>query len=117
MLLCELFGSGDMIDDLRQQIMDYLTPMVSRDQDSVPIQDIEQAVRSYRTGLSVDRGLIMQILDPTKMKLIKKVEGDKIYLNVAAAMTSKSNPETKEKQEKKISDKATAQAKKAVNMK
>lgn len=115
MLLRDLFeGIGDgnrgMMTSLRQQIIDYLIPMVAHGVDFVSINDIETMLKSARTGLTIDRGLVMQLLDPTKVKLVKKVEGDKVYLSVAAAMSSNSTDDEQEKAAEKLSTKATKQA-------
>ena len=119
MLLREfLDGNGrhdmGMLDTLRQQIMDYLTPLVAHKVDFVPIQDIEETLRSYRTGLTIDRGLVMELLDPNSMKLVKKIEGDKVYLNVIAAMNSAKTANDKQRDAEKVSDLATKQAKKEI---
>jgi hypothetical protein len=117
MLLRELFediGSGDMITGLRQQVLDYLIPMVSHDVDFVTVQDIETMLRDSRTGLTIDRGLVMQILDPTKVKMVKKVEGDKVYLSVEAGMTANTTDQQQEKQADDLNNKATQQAVKSI---
>jgi hypothetical protein len=113
MLLRELFednGSGDMMTGLRQQVLDYLIPMVSHDVEFVTVQDIESMLRDSRTGLTIDRGLVMQVLDPTKVKMVKKIEGDKVFLSVTAAMTNTSSDDQQEKQADDLNTKATAQA-------
>lgn len=122
MLLRELFedtGNGDMMVGLRQQVIDYLIPAVSHDVEFVTVQDIETTLRNSRTGLTIDRGLIMQILDPTKMTMVKKVEGDKVYLSVTSAMNSGGNTSEDEaaKQADDLNNKATAQAVKSIKAK
>ena len=113
MLLCEFLEKG-LMGTLRQQIMDYLTPLVAHEVDFVTVPDIENTLRDYRTGLTIDRGLVMELLDPNSMKLIKKIEGDKVYLNVVAAMTSAKTADDKQRDAVKITDKATKQAKKDI---
>ncbi len=119
MLLRELFEDtgGDMMNGLRQQVLDFLIPMVSHDVEFVTVQDIEAMLRDARTGLTIDRGLVMQILDPTKVKMVKKVEGDKVFLSVTAAMTSTANDDEQEKQADDLNNKATAQAVKNIKAK
>ena len=117
MLLRELFediGSGDMMTGLRAQVIDYLIPMVSHDVDFVTVQDIETMLRDARTGLTIDRGLVMQILDPTKTKMVKKVEGDKVYLSVTASMNNSASDDEQEKAADDLTSKATQQAKKNI---
>jgi hypothetical protein len=115
MRLYEFLDSNQgMMDSLRQTVMDYLTPLVARKVSEISIQNIEDTLRSYDSGLTIDRGLMMELIDPDKMKLVKKITGDKIYLNALAAMNSASTQEDKEKQADKLSDKATKQAKKEI---
>lgn len=115
MLLRDLFEDPmDMMTTLRQQVIDYLIPMVSHNIEFITVQDVEDTLRNSRTGLTIDRGLIMQILDPTKLKMVKKVEGDKIYLSVTAAMTSAKSDDQVEKAADTLNNKATAQAKKSI---
>lgn len=106
--------TNGMMDSLRQTVMDYLTPLVARKVDSITIQDIEDTLRSRDSGLTIDRGLIMDLLNPDKIKLVKKIAGDKVYLNAIAAMNSASTQKDKEKAAEKLSDKATRQAKKEI---
>lgn len=119
MLLWEFFQSGDMVADLRQQVLDYLTPLVVHGVDFVTVQDVQDALRNHKTGLSIDRGLVMQVLDPDKIAMVKKIEGDKVYLNIVAAINdgNKSGKDEQEKAEEKLSNKATQQAKKQLKKK
>jgi hypothetical protein len=115
MLLFEFLDSEDgMMDSLRQIVMDYLTPLVARRVDTISIQEIEHALRDYKSGLVIDRGLIMDLLNPDNIKLVKKIQGDTIYLNIIAAMNTASTAEDKERDADKISDKATKQARKEI---
>lgn len=115
MLLYELFAfDGDMMTQLRQRIMDHLTPMVAHNVEFVTIQDIEQTLRNAKTGMTIDRALIMQVLDPNEVKLVKKIEGDRIYLTVTPSDEAKLNREDEQKEREKITTKATNQAKKAI---
>ncbi len=115
MLLCEfLDDDSSMLIGLRQQVMDYLTPLVAHQVDYVTVQDIEDILKNYRTGLTIDRGLVMELLDPNTIKLVKKIEGDKVYLNVVAAMNSAKTVDAKEKDAEKVSDLAAKQAKKEI---
>lgn len=120
MLLRELFedvNGGDMMNSLRQQVLDYLIPMVSHEVEFVTVQDIEAMLRDSRTGLTIDRGLVMQVLDPTKAKLVKKIEGDKVFLSVTAAMTNDASDDEAEKAADDLNDKATKQAVKNIKAK
>lgn len=101
-----------MMDMLRQQLLDYLTPLVAHEVAFVSIHDIADTLRNYRTGLTIDRGMIMELIDPDDMKVIKKIEGDKVYLDTVQAATSDASAEEKERDEKKIKNSAAKQAKK-----
>ena len=102
-----------MLSSLRQQVMDYLTPLVAHDVDSVSVQSIVDELTDFRSGLEIDRALVMQIMNPETMKLVKRIDGDTIYLNIVAAMQP--NAETQDQKERDaqtISNKAVTQAKK-----
>ncbi len=122
MLLREFLDDSDgpkqqdgMLGALRQQVMDYLTPLVAHEVDFVTVQDVEDTLRDFKTGLTIDRGLVMELLNPDTLKLVKKIEGDKVYLNVVAAMTSAKTADAKQHDAEKISDLAQQQAKKAID--
>ena len=105
-----------MLGSLRQQIMDYLTPLVAHDVDSVSVQSIIDELGDFRSGLEIDRSLVMQIMNPESMKLVKRIDGDTIYLNIVAAMQP--NAETQDQKERDaqtISNKATTQARKELS--
>lgn len=120
MRLHDLYEASDkMVVELRQQVIDYLIPMVAHKIDFVTVSEIEAMLRNSRTGLSVDRSLVMQILDPTKIKVVKRVDGERVYLSITAAMTDDgaSTEEEEQKAQDKLSDKATKQAKKSIKEK
>ncbi len=119
MKLSELFKpDGPMIEQLRNQVMDHLTPLVARGVEFVTVQDIQDTLTDNRTGLFIDRPLIMQILDPNVVKIIKKIQGDRIYLT--GGTVSPDTMKTKSDEEKDKDDirqKASKQAKKSVETK
>lgn len=116
MLLNELFSDddGSMIDHLRSQVMDYLTPLAAKGVDFIPIQEIRDVLRQARSGLIVDRGLIMRIIEPNICKLVNRVEGNKVYLSLPVDEISARNEHDKEKEAEKIQNKAMDVAKKAL---
>ncbi len=103
-----------MTEDMRQFVMDYLTPLVAHNVESCTLQDIQTALRDSRTGLTIDRGLLMQLLDPSRVKLIKKIEGDTVYLDTVEAINSVADPDNKEKAAEKLRNKAAKQATKEI---
>jgi hypothetical protein len=92
--------------------MDFILPRVAHGVESVTVQEIQDNLTSLRTGLAIDRNVVMQILDPTKIKLITKVEGDKVYLDVNKVTPEKKNEAEHERQEEHVKDKALGAAKK-----
>jgi hypothetical protein len=114
MFLCEFLDSGDLLSDLREKILDYLTPLMVRKVEYVTVQEIEDILRNMRSGLMIDRGLVMELIDPTKIKAVKKIEGDKIYLNTPHPAENESGPDQAAKNADKVSNMATKQAKKEV---
>ena len=111
MLLCEIFDDNlNITNDIRQYVMDVLTPMVAAHVPFVTVQQVIDELRDMRTGVSIDRGLIMNILDPNKIKIIKKIEGDNIYFNDPPIVSA--NKDTEEKNKEKVFKTATSQVKK-----
>ncbi len=114
MLLFELFDDIDMIEYLRWQVLDYLTPLAAKDIKSVPIADIEQFLMDVKTGLVVDRGLIMRVLDPDLCKLVDSIDRDTIYLVKPIDKLNAKSEEREEQDKERLANKATDVAKKAV---
>lgn len=119
MYLFELFSGedGGMIDHLRSQVMDYLTPLAASEIEFIPIQDIADILRNARTGLVIDRGLIMRLIEPNECKLVKEIQGDKIYLQLPMDDMSAKREEDEEKDKMKVQKSAETAAKKAVQSK
>ncbi len=113
MLLCELFDDSlNITDDIREYVMDVLTPMVASHVPFVTVQQIIDKLRDMRTGVSIDRGLIMDILNPDKIKIIQKIQGDRIYFNDPEAPMISNNKNTEEKNKETVNKMAMATVKK-----
>lgn len=108
---------GEMIETIRGQIMDYLTPLAASEVEWIPIQDIADTLRSVGTGLVIDRGLIMRLIDPNVCKLVKEIQGDKVYLAVPVDDMAAQTEEDEEKDREKVAKTGEQQAKKAVQQK
>jgi hypothetical protein len=115
MLLFELFDEdGGMTEQLRSQIMDYLTPLAGKKVAWIPIQDIEDTLNNFRTGLVINRSLIMRLIDPEVCKMVNKVEGDKVYLSLPVDEISAKTERDEEKDKEHVERMAVQQAKKQV---
>jgi hypothetical protein len=115
MLLFELFDEdGGMVDQLRGQVMDYLTPLAASGVEFTEMDDIAEVLRNARTGLIIDRGLIMRLIDPNVCKLVNKVEGEKVYLSLPVDEISAKTRDQEEMDKQKIEKTAVATAKKQV---
>ncbi len=118
MLLLELFdddSGSHMIDQLRGQVMDYLTPLAAKKVEFIPIQDIADILRQARTGLVIDRNLIMQLIEPNTCKFVAKIEGDKVYLTLPVADLSAKTDQDKERDQEKIANTAANVAKQEIS--
>src|SRR3954465_7428050 len=84
MKLLELFQSPplDMGQDMANMLQDILTPLAAQKVPFVTVQQIIDKLRDFRTGITIDRGMLLNLLDPEKVKIIFKIEGDRIYLNL-----------------------------------
>jgi hypothetical protein len=117
MYLFELFDDGplDVTDDIKERIMDILTPMVAQKVPFVTIQQILDKINQLRTGITVDRNLIMTLMDPDKIKIIDKIEGDRVYLKNPDSPDREVGKDNREKEEDHLNKMATTQAKKAID--
>lgn len=116
MYLFELFGGDEnsLLDRLRVQVMDFLTPLAAKKVEYIPIQHVADILADARSGLIIDRGLIMQIIDPETCKLVNKVEGDKVYLSLPVDEMSAKTAEDEQKEKDEIAQKAAKVAKKEI---
>jgi hypothetical protein len=119
MFLLELFDDGplDVTDDVQQSLMDILTPMVASGLPFVTMTQIIDKLRQLRTGLSIDRNLIMTLLDPNKIKIISKIEGDKVYLSNPNSPDRSLTKDDSEKEADHVEDMAQKQAQKKMGSK
>lgn len=100
MLLRELFERDQepsMLAQLRREALDMLTPRAAHRQKYVTVQEVIDHLRELQTGLAIDRGLIMDILDPDQVEIVSKIEGDKIWLGIP-------QPDDKKSAEEEVSD-------------
>ena len=116
MRLDELFDDGplNVTDDLAEDVMEILTPFAVAKVRYVTIQQIIDKLSQLGTGLSIDRGLIMDMLDPNKIKLVKKIEGDRIYLAVPGSEQREVDDDQAEKDAEHVSKQAAQQAQKSI---
>ena len=82
MRLLELFDQtgADLGDRLKQSALDLLTPLVANKVPFVTVDQVIDMLRDTRPGLMIDRSLVMSVLDPDSIKAVKKIDGDRIYL-------------------------------------
>lgn len=117
MLLWELFDSNplDIVDGLRDQIMDVLTPFAANKVPYVSVDQIIDRLHDAQSGMAVDRALVVHVLDPAKVKMVKSIEGDRVYLDLPNIHQDEANEDEKQKNANKVKATATKQAKKQVD--
>jgi hypothetical protein len=120
MRLFELFAmdeddnSGDMQTSLRNDAIDMLMPLAAQGVPFVTVQAVQQKLGQNGSGIDIDRNMIMTLLDPNEVKLVTKIEGDKIYFQIPDADSRKVDDTQKVKDAEKTADKGTKQAVKKV---
>lgn len=102
----------DITEDLRQNIMDILTPMVAAKVPFVTIDQVIESLDSLRRGITIDRNLIMSILNPDKIKIISKIDGDRVYLSSPTSPTRSLKKDDEQKEKEHVADMAKKQASK-----
>ena len=114
MLILELFDkNGEMMQQMRQSILDIITPLVSQNVPFVTVQQVIDGLRHTKTGISIDRSMIMRLLDPDEVKSIDKIEGDRIYLrNDDGGSTREVDQQDAEKDKEQVQQTAQNQAQK-----
>jgi hypothetical protein len=119
MLLKELFddGSLDVENDIKQNLMDILTPMVAAHVPFVTIQQIIDKMNQFNMGISIDRSFIMNLLDPDQIKIIDKIEGDRVYLTNEQSPDRSLGKDDEEQEEEHVEDMAKKQASKDLSNK
>lgn len=117
MRLNELFDDPPLRieNKMRQAMIDVLTPLIANKVEFVTVDQIIDKMRDYGFGVAIDRALVMDVLDPAEIKPIKKIEGDRIYLNLPDIADREVNQDEEEKDKMRIKDKAAKQAKKELN--
>jgi len=118
MKLYELFHDDDAHDvmgQLRTDIIDVLLPLVANGVSKVSIEQLVAKLKEKKSGIYIDRSIVTKILDPNNVKLVKKIEGDDIYFKVPDnGEVRKVDDFEKDKEKKRMSDKAKKQAKKEI---
>lgn len=120
MRLYELFqGDLDVKGGLHQAALDILTPMLAHKLPFVTVQQMVDELRRTRSGIVVDRALVLDLLDPSRIPAIEKIEGDRIYLTPppSEAEDRETSDKKAETEIDRIKDKARKQAKKEMDSK
>jgi hypothetical protein len=119
MLLLEIFEQkpegGSVVQELRDSMLDMLMPLAAQGVPYVSIQAIVDKMGELESGVSVDRALVMHVLDPAEVKMITKIEGDRVYFalnNPGEGDSDNANGEAEaQKNAEKVSSMAVSQAK------
>jgi hypothetical protein len=124
MILLELFDSNnpqlDDGQDLRQTLkndaMDILMPFAAHGVPFITMQAVIDKLGEAKSGLVIDRALLMDILNPDEVKIVKKIEGDKIWLTIPEPVDSQREvtQQKKEQDRQKTVNMAQQQAKSQV---
>jgi len=115
--LNELFPTEDtsMSNTLQQAAMDMLVPMAGQRLPFVTVQQVIDELRNLQTGVAIDRAVIMDLLSPDNTKVVKKIEGDRIYLQTPNNDQVEKAKEDEVRDAEKIKNRAQKQAKKEMN--
>jgi len=118
MRLDELFEPEMSVKERMQQMaIDFLMPLVAHKVPFVTVQQMIDELRNMRPGILVDRALIMNLLDPEKVKAVKSIEGDHINLQEPNEADRAVDDNQAEKEVEKIKDLAKQKAQKDVKQK
>ena len=112
MRLVELFDAPASPDEtLRQNAIDTLTPFMAQGFPFVPMHVVVKALQGQQSGIDIDAGFVMKLLDPTQVQAVSKIEGDRIYLAGADdPAEDEQNQDEAEDKIQKVKDNAIKQA-------
>jgi hypothetical protein len=99
-----------IVERLRSVLMDLLTPLSVNKVKSISIDSIIEKLRLEKTGVDLNRQLIMKLIDPRKNSMITRIEGDTVFFRVPLSGNAKSEDEA-QKDLKAVTSKAVKQAK------
>jgi hypothetical protein len=118
MRLSELFDEDpDGVNDdadIRNYLMDVLLPLYDGGVPFVSVQSVQDQLENLDTGINLDDDYVMNLLNPDKFKIIKKIEDDKIYFNQQFDPDTVVSDTEKEKGQKRFDKLAADQAAKEV---
>lgn len=108
-------GDTGVVQELRDAILDMLTPLAAQGLPKISIQAIIDKLRDVHSGVAIDRALVMHVLDPQEVKMITKIEGDSVYFKLADPTEREVSDEKAEQEKDHLKSTAVDQAK--ANMK
>lgn len=97
-------------DHLKQAALDFLIPLAGQKVEFATVGQVIDALRQCRPGIVVDRALVMDLVNPNKVKLVKKIEGDRIYLQLPSAESRAVTQDDADKEKEDVERMATKQA-------
>lgn len=89
--------------------MDVLIPIAASGVPYVGIDQVMQKLGTMKSGIRVTRDLVMDVLDPEKVKLVKSISGDRIEFVLPSPVENKHNEEDAEHDKHKVDDMAKKQ--------
>ena len=112
MRLFELFSDQplNLGKELGNMIANALAPLVASGVPHVSVDAVIEKLRQANTGIRIDRGMAIQLCDPTVMHFVKAIEGDKLILNEPSFDKAAETEDHAEKKQEKIKAGAEKQA-------
>ena len=122
MFVFELFDIPhlNVEERLRNAIENVLIPLVAQ---GVPYTTVDAVIQNLSDsgersmGLRIDRALVMQLLNPDETGIVKKIEGDRVFLTMPATAPVAKGEQDEERDVQHVMNNATDQAKKQVQEK
>ena len=113
MRLFELFAdSVDVAEEMRQSILDVLIPMAGSGVPYVGIDQVIEKLSQMKSGVRVDRALVLDLLDPQKVPIVKAITGDRIEFVAPSPLDDAKAEKEVMKNQKKVQSMANKQLKK-----
>lgn len=112
MNLIELFEDRSIFNDMREKVIDYITPLIAHKIPFVTVDSLYNEIQKFTDGLSIDKDFIMDLLNDNSM--VAKIEDGKVFFDYPDE-DKDTDDKTQEKNIDNIKKTAIKQAQKKVS--
>ncbi len=105
-----LFELEEFNKKLQSYLNDFLIPLKDKGIKTVNLKNIALHLRKAGVQVRLDRGFLLNILDPSVNPLISEIRGDDVFLNIPENISRVVGDDQEKTEKEKMSDTAKKQA-------